>query len=113
MAVYVDALFEWPIELTENPQARRVAGYTGGQWCHMWADTLQELHAMADKVGMRRSWFQDRQTFPHYDLTPSKRRLAVAYGAVEQELPNCRTRLATIQQTGTAHNRAAVRKASG
>lgn len=50
--------------------------------CHMTADTLEELHAMADKIGLRRAWFQDKSSVPHYDLTESKRVLALRYGAV-------------------------------
>lgn len=47
--------------------------------CHMTADTLEELHAMADKIGIRRKWFQG----DHYDICKSKRALAVRLGAIE------------------------------
>jgi len=52
--------------------------------CHMVADTLEELHEMADRIGMRREWFQPRSS-PHYDvcLTLSKRALAIRFGALE------------------------------
>ncbi len=53
--------------------------------CHMLADTLEELHAMADKIGVARRWYQGppKTTTPHYDICKSKRALAVQYGAVE------------------------------
>jgi Protein of unknown function (DUF4031) len=53
--------------------------------CHMVADTLTELHEMALQVGLRREWFQDwpEASFPHYDITLSKRKLALEFGAVE------------------------------
>jgi len=53
--------------------------------CHMIADTLDELHAMADKIGVQRKWFQDLSSFPHYDIAQSKRALAVEAGAVDTE----------------------------
>ena len=71
MSVYVDQVFDCP-----GPR-----GYS--RWCHMVADTIDELHEMADKIGHKRSWFQDKPRFAHYDLTPSRRRLAVKYGAIE------------------------------
>lgn len=71
MAVYVDKTFEW-----SGPH-----GFN--RWCHMIADDLDELHAMARRLGMKQEWFQDKPNFPHYDLLPSSRSKAVKYGAVE------------------------------
>lgn len=53
--------------------------------CHMLADTLDELHAMADRIGINRKWFQGSPAHrtPHYDICKSKRALAVQFGAIE------------------------------
>jgi len=52
--------------------------------CHMMADTLEELHDMADKIGVKRKWFQVSRTgMPHYDICLSKRKLAINCGALE------------------------------
>lgn len=53
--------------------------------CHMTADTLDELHRMADKIGMERRWFQapPKASHPHYDIPESKRAKALALGAQE------------------------------
>jgi hypothetical protein len=43
---------------------------------------LRELHEIARKIGLKPEWFQtDNPRFPHYDLTASKRRLALLNGA--------------------------------
>lgn len=73
MAVYVDPM---------------MACTTTKQWrwnhaCHMFADTLSELHDLADKLELKREWFQDGAFLPHYDLTDKKRRQAVRLGAVD------------------------------
>lgn len=47
--------------------------------CHMIADTEAELHAMADRIGVARKWYQG----DHYDICLSKRASAVANGATE------------------------------
>lgn len=47
--------------------------------CHMIADTSDELHAMAERIGVARRWHQG----DHYDIALSKRAMAVAAGAVE------------------------------
>lgn len=51
--------------------------------CHMIADNIDALHAMAERIGIRRQWFQDKPGHPHYDICKSKRAMAVKYGAVE------------------------------
>lgn len=83
MSCYVDPLFVWP---ARNARVRRVGERHGHQWCHLWADTLEELHAMAKKVGMRAEWFQQDARLPHYDLVPPRRAEAVRLGAIEFEL---------------------------
>lgn len=47
--------------------------------CHMGADTEEELHAMADAIGVHRKWYQG----DHYDICLTKRTLAVRLGAKE------------------------------
>ncbi|ATI15729.1 hypothetical protein [Bordetella phage vB_BbrM_PHB04] len=52
--------------------------------CHMLADTDEELHAMAARIGVARRWWQAPPRHDsHYDIALSKRALAVAAGAVE------------------------------
>lgn len=73
MAVYVDDLVTY-----------KGKGRLSGQWCHMMTDgDLSELHAMAQRIGMRREWFQNNPNHPHYDLRPSMRAAAVKAGAIE------------------------------
>jgi|SRR5215217_52807 len=84
MAVYVDN-FGVPA---------RVGGLNA-RWSHMIADTKEELHQMAASIGLKREWFQDKHAhlppdrYPtntwHYDVTQSKRKLAIQAGAVEVE----------------------------
>lgn len=75
MTIYVDELMNWGWQM----RGRNTKS------CHMVTDQvdLTELHTMAEKIGMRRAWFQDKPGRPHYDLTPSRREAAVAAGAIE------------------------------
>ena len=58
--------------------------WKGKMWGHMIADTLEELHELADKIGLKRKWLQDKgKHMPHYDVTRSKRELAIRAGAIE------------------------------
>jgi len=52
--------------------------------CHMWADDLDELHAMADRIGVARRWFQKppKASWEHYDICLAKKAEAVKLGAV-------------------------------
>jgi hypothetical protein len=93
MTVYVDELKDYQ---------KNVAGH-GSVWCHLFSDDVEELHAFAGSLGLKRSWFQNRPRFPHYDLVPSKRALAVKKGAVQvtrDEMVNLMHKLNEVQQGG-------------
>jgi hypothetical protein len=51
---------------------------------HLISDhSLQELHLFANKLGLKREWFQDKPERPHYDLTTTRARArAEAAGAI-------------------------------
>lgn len=78
MTVYVDELRQYPKTL--NAVTQRV----GTEWCHMACDgDVSELHLIAERIGMKRAWFQERRGgISHYDLTPSRRAAAVRAGAI-------------------------------
>jgi hypothetical protein len=71
MAVYVDgAIWEW----------------RGRMWCHLTADSEEELHRFAADLGLARAKFQSRSGRPwvdHYDVSESLRSEAVRLGALE------------------------------
>lgn len=76
--VYVDELRSWP--QAPEPGAERWFG-NGKPSAHMHADTHDELHAFAELLGLKRTWFQPKHG-GHYDLTPAKRARALKFGAV-------------------------------
>lgn len=51
--------------------------------CHLIADTPAELRAMALKIGLNLRWFQARASTPHFDISQSKKAMAIAAGAIE------------------------------
>lgn len=78
------------------------------KWRYRWSchllphdlskESLEELHHFAASIGLRRAWFQlgdgrildwetqkfiSRRRVPHYDLSPNKRAVAIAAGAVD------------------------------
>ena len=64
----------------------RVGGRTA-HWSHLTVEPdgdLNELHAFAARIGLKKSWFQGppKHRHPHYDVTDSKRQEAIAAGAV-------------------------------
>lgn len=71
MPVYVDPAIHW---------------WRGKRWCHMFADSLGELHEFAKLIDMKREWFQDDWRLPHYDITELRRAMAVKVGAVSVDL---------------------------
>ncbi|MEH1786919.1 MAG: DUF4031 domain-containing protein [Nostoc sp.] len=78
MSCYVDLIFKIGSAGFSNPSAKK----HGNQWCHLTADTIEELHQMAEGIGLKKTYFQNKSV-PHYDLIPSKRRLALKHGAIE------------------------------
>lgn len=70
MSVYVDDM--------EAPYGRMVM-------CHCWADDRQELFAMMQRIGVNVKWFQQppKASWEHFDISKSKRALAVKNGAIE------------------------------
>ena len=78
MAVYVDDYFV-PAKVKNGNRSVR------SRWCHMQADSREELDAMADRIGLKRSWIQypDTPWKRHYDVTETRRAAAVAAGAIE------------------------------
>lgn len=71
MSVYVDSAI--------HPLRERMM-------CHMFSPDIAELHAMADRMGIQRRWFQDpltmRVSWPHYDIDVARRALALGLGAI-------------------------------
>jgi uncharacterized protein DUF4031 len=51
--------------------------WRGRRWCHLVADTAEELHAAAEQLGLRREWVQDRGRTLHYDLPDEWRERAI------------------------------------
>ena len=52
--------------------------------CHMFADTTEELLAMAEKIGVATRWLQAVDTaHEHFDICKAKRALAVSHGAIQ------------------------------
>lgn len=74
MTVYIDDMYRYPIGQFRNMKMS-----------HMIATTEEELHAMADRLGLKRSWYQG----DHYDVSLFKRDLAIRYGAVPIEYKTC------------------------
>lgn len=68
MTVYVDDMYKYPMG-----RFRRM------KMSHMIADTEDELHAMADLIGLSRRWYQG----DHYDVSMGLRAAAVTNGAKE------------------------------
>ncbi|RYZ63047.1 MAG: DUF4031 domain-containing protein [Chitinophagaceae bacterium] len=89
MSCYVDMLIDY--------------GWRLGPSCHLLADTEEELHEMAAKIGMKRSWFQvgGKAEMPHYDLVASRRKRAVALGAIEINRKQLCEKLAQWRQSIT------------
>ncbi len=71
MAVYVDKPI-FPRAASKNP--RKLYG-------HMVADTFQELHEFAVKIGVKKHFFHRSKTAHHYDITSDQHLVAINNGA--------------------------------
>lgn len=61
--------------------------YDSGLWCHMWTDGPEaELHEFAQKLGLKRAYYQKHRLLNHYDLRPRKRDMAKSLGAVSSSV---------------------------
>jgi hypothetical protein len=85
MVVYVDDMYRYPMG-----QFGRM------RMSHMIADTEEELHAMADAIGIARRWYQG----DHYDIGVGKRDLAILRGAVPIGLKVLARMVAMRKRTG-------------
>ena len=75
MSCYVDAVRAYP-----------KAGLPFQEFCHLLADSRDELHAMAERLGVPRRLFQEHPWRWHYDLPAHVREHAVRLGTIEVDL---------------------------
>lgn len=67
--IYVDAA-EWK----KSPKGRK-------SYAHMVADSMEELHAFAERIGVKKHFFHRSKTAPHYDITSEQHAVALSHGA--------------------------------
>ena len=72
MACYVDTVRAYP-----------TAGLRHTRFCHLLADTREELHALAEELGVPSRFLQDHPWRWHHDLPEPLRDRAIALGARE------------------------------
>lgn len=78
MTVYVD-----------NFRAPAILCGVRGRWSHLTADTQDELHTFAARLGLQHIWYQQRCKMArcdpcphwHYDIVDAKRQTAIQLGA--------------------------------
>lgn len=53
-------------------------------YSHLFADSVDELHAFATKVGIHRCWYSNKRgkRQPHYDVSDRYRERCLAMGAI-------------------------------
>ena len=90
MAVYVDDA---------------VTLWRGHRWAHLMADSLDELHAFAARLGLRREKFQDKTSGAHYDVPAPLREEALRLGAIAVSRHHDRARLKAVIARAKAQGR--------
>lgn len=91
MTVFVDDMFRYSM------------GHFGRmKMSHLIADTDEELHAMAARIGVARRWWQAPPKHDsHYDIAMSMRAAAIQRGAVEITLRQCSAMCMRRRVTGS------------
>ena len=79
--------------------------WRGQRWAHLMADTLDELHAMAARLGIPRRAFQNKTSGAHYDVTAVLREQAIAGGAVAISRHQDRERVKAVIARAKAQGR--------
>ena len=72
--------------LVDGIQEHEAPGLRYKRWSHMVSTVdAAELHAFAARLGLKRAWAQLRPnaSAAHYDIIPTKRALAIRFGARE------------------------------
>ncbi len=95
MSVYVDDAF-----CSDDPSGW--GKWTGGG--HLQADSLDELHAFAASIGLKRQWFQTRPGRPwndHYDCTQRRRDAAILAGAISEAVEDGTARRKALRHAPT------------
>lgn len=85
----------------------------GHRWCHLTADTPEELDDLARRLGLRRSRLQTKAARPwtdHYDIPQERRADAVALGAVEITLKEAGRQLARRRRRARGEDEPAARR---
>ena len=49
---------------------------------HMSSPNIDALHKMADSLGLKREWFQNKKLHPHYDIRKGTKIKAISLGAI-------------------------------
>jgi len=59
-------------------------GRLNAKWSHLFAFPFNEneLHEFAQKLYLKRGWFQQHKLIPHYDVVELKRNMAIKKGAI-------------------------------
>ena len=85
MTVYVDDMYKYPM-----------GEFRGMKMSHMIATDEEELHRMADTIGVRRKWYQG----DHYDISLGMRVKAIEAGAVSIGLRDLSSMVMVHKATG-------------
>jgi len=54
-------------------------------WCHLMADTLEELHQFTQLLGIDPRLFHRTASYPHYDITVEMREMVIQHGAIQAD----------------------------